>query len=432
MKKNTLVYVGLAADILHEGHINILNIAKKHGKVIVGLLTDEAIATYKPLPFLNYSQRETILKNLKMVHQVIPQNTLDYTYNLKKIKPDYVVHGNDWRQGVQEKIREKVIKVLKKWNGRLVEPQYTQNVSSTLIKKKILKSGITNEQRKLKLKRLINSKKLVRVIESHSGLSALITENLSFYKKDEFLEFDAVWSSSLTDSTLRAKPDNQAIDYSVRINGLNDILQATLKPIIFDGDNGGRLEHIGYLIKNLERIGVSAIVIEDKKGLKKNSLFNDQSSASQESISNFCKKIKRAKDSKVSEDFMIIARIESFILGKSLQDALNRAEEYSAAGADAILIHSKEKDPHEIFKFSKMFKKSRFFKPLIAIPSTYSKTYEKELTNNGYKVVIYANQLLRASYKSMYDTAKKILIHGRSFESEKNISSIHDLLSLIP
>ena len=325
-----------------------------------------------------------------------------------------------------------MIKVLKKWNGRLVEPQYTQNVSSTLIKKKILKSGITNEQRKLKLKRLINSKKLVRVIESHSGLSALITENLSFYKKDEFLEFDAVWSSSLTDSTLRAKPDNQAIDYSVRINGLNDILQATLKPIIFDGDNGGRLEHIGYLIKNLERIGVSAIVIEDKKGLKKNSLFNDQSSASQESISNFCKKIKRAKDSKVSEDFMIIARIESFILGKSLQDALNRAEEYSAAGADAILIHSKEKDPHEIFKFSKIFKKSRFFKPLIAIPSTYSKTYEKELTNNGYKVVIYANQLLRASYKSMYDTAKKILIHGRSFESEKNISSIHDLLSLIP
>jgi phosphoenolpyruvate phosphomutase / 2-hydroxyethylphosphonate cytidylyltransferase len=432
MKKNTLVYVGLAADILHEGHINILNIAKNHGKVIVGLLTDEAIATYKPLPFLNYSQRETILKNLKMVHQVIPQNTLDYTYNLKKIKPDYVVHGNDWRQGVQEKIREKVIKVLKKWNGRLVEPQYTQNVSSTLIKKKFLKSGITNEQRKLKLKRLINSKKLVRVIESHSGLSALITENLSFYKKDEFLEFDAVWSSSLTDSTLRAKPDNQAIDYSVRINGLNDILQATLKPIIFDGDNGGRLEHIGYLIKNLERIGVSAIVIEDKKGLKKNSLFNDQSSASQESISNFCKKIKRAKDSKVSEDFMIIARIESFILGKSLQDALNRAEEYSAAGADAILIHSKEKDPHEIFKFSKMFKKSRFFKPLIAIPSTYSKTYEKELTNNGYKVVIYANQLLRASYKSMYDTAKKILIHGRSFESEKNISSIRDLLSLIP
>jgi phosphoenolpyruvate mutase len=430
MKKNT-VYVGLSADILHEGHVNILNTAAKYGTVIVGLLTDEAIATYKPLPFLNYSQREMVLKNLKMVDRVIPQKTLDYIFNLEKIRPDYVVHGDDWRKGVQQKIREKVIKVLKKWGGKLIEPQYTKDISSTLIKKKILKSGITNEQRKSKLKRLINAKSIVRIIEAHSGLSALIVENLNFYKKNEFLEFDGIWSSSLTDSTLRGKPDNQSVDYSTRISGLNDILETSLKPIIFDADNGGRIEHLSYLVKNLERLGVSGIVIEDKKGLKKNSLFSDQKETRQEKILEFCKKIKKASESKISDDFLVIARIESLILGKSIKDALHRAEKYSAAGADAILIHSKEKVPKEIFQFAKLFKKSKFYKPMIAIPSTYSKTYEKELIKHDFKIVIYANHLLRASYKAMHDTAKKILIHQRAFEVEKNITSINEIISLI-
>jgi phosphoenolpyruvate phosphomutase len=372
-----------------------------------------------------------VLKNLKMVDRVIPQKTLDYIFNLEKIRPDYVVHGDDWRKGVQQKIREKVIKVLKKWGGKLIEPQYMKDISSTLIKKKIFKSGITNEQRKSKLKRLINAKSIVRIIEAHSGLSALIVENLNFYKKNEFLEFDGIWSSSLTDSTLRGKPDNQSVDYSTRISGLNDILETSLKPIIFDADNGGRIEHLSYLVKNLERLGVSGIVIEDKKGLKKNSLFSDQKETRQEKILEFCKKIKKASESKISDDFLVIARIESLILGKSIKDALHRAEKYSAAGADAILIHSKEKVPKEIFQFAKLFKKSKFYKPMIAIPSTYSKTYEKELIKHDFKIVIYANHLLRASYKAMHDTAKKILIHQRAFEVEKNITSINEIISLI-
>jgi phosphoenolpyruvate phosphomutase / 2-hydroxyethylphosphonate cytidylyltransferase len=426
-----IVYVGLSADILHEGHVNILNTAAKYGTVIVGLLTDEAIATYKPLPFLNYSQREMVLRNLKMVDKVIPQKTLDYIFNLEKIRPDYVVHGDDWKKGVQQKIREKVIKVLKKWGGKLIEPQYTKDISSTLIKKKILKSGITNEQRKSKLKRLINAKSIVRIIEAHSGLSALIVENLNFYKKNEFLEFDGIWSSSLTDSTLRAKPDNQSVDYSTRIDGLNDILQTSLKPIIFDADNGGRIEHLSYLVRNLERLGVSGIVMEDKRGLKKNSLFSDQKESQQENILEFCKKIKKASESKVSDDFLVIARIESLILGKSIKEALLRAEKYSAAGSDAILIHSKEKNPKEIFQFADLFIKSKFYKPMIAVPSTYSKTYEKELIKHKFKIVIYANHLLRASYKAMHDTAYKILYNKRSFESEKNITSIKNILKLI-
>jgi phosphoenolpyruvate phosphomutase len=431
MRKKT-AYVGIAGDILHEGHINILKTASKYGEVTVGLLTDKAIASYKRIPFLNYKNRELILKNLKFVNKVIPQNTLDYTENLNKIMPDFVVHGTDWKIGVQKKTRDKVIKTLRNWGGKLIEPNYTKNISSTTLKNNILKSGITSEQRKSKLKRLIDVKSIVRIIEAHSGMSALIVENLNFYKKNEFLEFDGMWSSSLTDSTLRGKPDNQSVDYSTRINGLNDILETSLKPIIFDADNGGRIEHLPYLVKNLERLGVSAIVIEDKKGLKKNSLFSNQKESQQENISEFCKKIKKAYESKISDDFLVIARIESLILGRSIKEALLRAEKYSAAGADAILIHSKEQSPQEIFQFANLFIKSKFYKPMIAIPSTYSRTYEKELIKHKFKIVIYANHLLRASYKAMYDTAYKILQNKRSFETERNITSIQDILKLIP
>ena len=429
MKK--IVYVPLAADILHEGHLNILRIASNYGKVIVGLLTDDAIIQYKSLPFFDYDQRFKIVSNLKLVDQVVPQDSWNYKLILNSIKPAFFVHGDDWKTGVQAKIRLEVIKELKKWNGKLIEPKYSKNISKINQKNKILHLGITPDQRKLQLKRLLKVKKFIRIMESHSALSSLIIENININKEKKLLQFDGIWSSSLTDSALRGKPDNQSVDYSQRINSLNDTIDTSLKPIIFDGDNGGRLEHLRYLVKNLEKIGVSALVLEDKKGLKINSLFQDQSKSSQDSIKEFSKKIKIAINSRISKDFMIIARIESLILGKSLKDAINRAEQYSKAGADAILIHSKKNHPKEIFNFAKIFKKSKFFKPMIAIPSTYSKTYEKELINNGFKIVIYANHLLRASYKAMYETAEKILINQRAFESEKKITSINSIISLI-
>jgi len=429
MKK--IVYVPLAADILHEGHLNILRIASNYGKVIVGLLTDDAIIQYKSLPFFDYDQRFKIVSNLKLVNQVVPQDSWNYKLILNSIKPAFFVHGDDWKTGVQAKIRLEVIKELKKWNGKLIEPKYSKNISKINQKNQILHLGITPDQRKLQLKRLLKVKKFIRIMESHSALSSLIIENIKINKEKKLLQFDGIWSSSLTDSALRGKPDNQSVDYSQRINSLNDTIDTSLKPIIFDGDNGGRLEHLRYLVKNLEKIGVSALVLEDKKGLKINSLFQDQSKSSQDSIKEFSKKIKIAINSRISKDFMIIARIESLILGKSLKDAINRAEQYSKAGADAILIHSKKNHPKEIFNFAKIFKKSKFFKPMIAIPSTYSKTYEKELVNNGFKIVIYANHLLRASYKAMYETAEKILINQRAFESEKKITSIKSIISLI-
>lgn len=429
--KKKIVYVGLAADIVHEGHINILKTASKLGYVIVGLLTDKAISSYKKLPYFDFNQRKIILENMKYVNEVIEQKTLDYAENLKMVKPNYVVHGDDWKAGIQKKTRERVIKTLKKWGGKLIEPKYTKNISSSLIKTQISNLGITPQNRLSKLRRLLNSKKIVRILETHNSLAGLIIENLSHINKSNLIEFDGMWSSSLTDSLTRGKPDNQSVDYSTRILGLNDIMDVTTKPLIFDADNGGRLEHMSYLVKTLERIGVSAMVIEDKIGEKQNSLFENQAKTKQDNISNFCKKLKKAKNSKISEDFFIVARIESFILGKGLRDALNRGEKYVNSGADAILIHSKEKNPTEIFSFSKAFRKIKPGIPLIAVPSTYSSVKENELIKNGFQIVIYANHMLRAAYPSMLNVGKNILKNGRSFEIEKKITPIKDIIRLI-
>ena len=366
--KNKLVYIAFSVDILHEGHINILKKAANYGKVMVGLLTDTAISSYKTLPHFSYNKRKLIIESVKYVSSVVPQETLDYSKNLNLYKPDYVVHGDDWKTGFQKSIRAKVIKTLKKWRGKLIEPKYTENISSQKIKKTIFATGTTPEIRKSKMKRLIMSKKIVRILETHSPIAGLILEKASYNSKNEISEFDGMWCSSLTDSILRGKPDNGSVEYSTRIDWINQIFEVTTKPMIFDGDNGGRIEHIRYTVNYLERIGVSAIIIEDKIGLKKNSLFKNQKGAKQDKIKDFSKKITAACKSKVSEDFMVIARIESFILGKNLSDAMKRAEAYSKAGADAILIHSKEKSPKQTLSLAKKLKKSKSYKPMVAVP----------------------------------------------------------------
>ena len=430
MKKKKIVYVGLSADILHEGHINILKIANSYGNVVVGLLTDEAIASYKKIPYLDFKQRKVVLENMRFVKKVIPQQTLDYVSNLNLIRPNYVVHGDDWRSGVQKKTRDRVIKALKKWSGKLIEPKYTKNISSTIIKNKISEALIP-ENRVGRLKRLINSKDIVKILESHNSLTGLIIENLTVNKKNKVNEFDGMWSSSLTDSATKGKPDNSSVDFSTRLSSLNNMMEVTSKLLVFDADNGGQLEHLPFLVRSLERLGASAIIMEDKIGLKKNSLFKNQSDTKQDKPLLFAKKIKQICKSRKNRDFMVIARIESFIVGKGLKDALMRAEIYSKAGADAILIHSKEKTPVEIFSFAREFRKSKNFIPLVSVPSTYSKVYEKELIKNGFKLVIYANQLLRAAYPAMKYTARKILEKNRAFEVEKKIIPIKEIINLI-
>lgn len=429
--KKKIVYVGLSADILHEAHINLLKFANKFGEVTVGLLTDKAIASYKRLPHLNYKQRYQIVKHIKFVKNVIPQETLDYTKNLNLLKPDFVVHGDDWKVGVQNETRAKVIKELKKWSGKLIEKPYAKNISSSQIKEEIRKLGTLPDVRSQKLKRLLDTKKIVRVLECHNPLTGLIVENLSISGIGFSKEFDCMWSSSLTDSVSRGMPDNQSVDYSTRIQGVNDIFNVTTKPLIFDIDNGGSIEHLPNVIKKLETAGVSAIILEDKIGLKKNSLFKNQKGSKQDTIKNFCKKIKKAKNSTMSENFLIISRIESFILGKPLSDALRRAIAYSKAGADCVMIHSNDDNPKKIFNFAKKFIKTKYYKPLVAVPSTYSKTKEQDLIDNGFKIVIYANQLLRSSYHAMMSTAKEILKNERAFESDKKISSVKEIIQLI-
>lgn len=422
----------MGADILHTGHLNIINKAKNYGKIIIGLFTDSAIAEYKSLPLINYSQRLEIMKNLKGIYKIVKQDTWDYSKNLYKIKPDYLIHGDDWKVGIQKKTRAKVISILKKWSGKLIEIPYTKEPQIKDNKKNVQNIFFNPENRVSRLSRLINSKDIVRFIECHNPLTGLMIEKLKINHKNQFREFDGIWSSSLTDSVSNGKPDNQSVELSTRISNLNNVIEVTSKPVLFDADNGGRPEHLSYTIRNLERLGVSAIAMEDKVGLKSNSLFKDQTKANQDSIKNFCNKIKIACSARRSKDFLIVARIESFILGRNIKDALKRAENYSKAGADLILIHSKINTPKEVFLFSKKFQKSKYYKPLVAVPSTYSSVTENQLIQNGFKIVIYANHLLRAAYPAMENAALNILKNTRSLETEKNIISIKKILNLIP
>jgi len=428
----TKVYVGISADLIHHGHLNIINEARKLGEVTLGLLTDEAIVSYKRLPLLTYEQRKVIMENIKGVSQIVPQETLDYLPNLKKLKPDYVVHGDDWKTGVQKETRQRVIDVLKEWGGELIEVPYTHGVSSTQLKGALHDIGITPEVRMKKLKRLLQVKPLVRAMEAHNGLTGLIVENVNVVKNDVMKEFDAIWISSLTDSLSKGKPDIEIVDSTSRISTINHILEVTTKPLIVDGDTGGLTEHFVFMVKTLERLGVSAIVIEDKVGLKKNSLFGTEVPQTQDSIGGFSNKISQGKKAQVTNDFMIIARIESLILKKGMWDALLRARAYIEAGADVIMIHSKEKDPKEILDFCKEYSKFDSKVPLVAVPSTYNQITEEELMNAGVNVVIYANHMIRSAYPNMVKTAESILLNERAYEAEEYCMPIKDILNLIP
>ena len=431
MKKKT-VYIALTADSIHHGHMRLIEKGRQLGDITIGLISDKAVAEYKRLPFLNFLQRKKILINLKGVKKVVSQNEWDYSNNVKKIKPDYLVHGDDWKVGYMSGIRKKVIKIMKSYGGKLIEIPYTKGISSAALIDNQNQISSTPDLRRGLLRRLLESKKIVRIIETHNPISAIIAENTYLEKKGKRLGFDGFWSSSLTDSTMMGKPDNESLDISMRLKGVDQIFDVTSKPLIFDGDTGGKIEHFESKIKTMERLGISSIIIEDKKGLKKNSLLSNTKSQIQEDIKIFSKKISTGKKAQLSSDFMIIARIESFILGKNLKDAIKRAHAYIDAGADGIMIHSKSNNPKEIFNFSKMFRKNYKDIPLISVPSSYNQVKEKQLYENGFNIVIYANHLLRAAYPAMKEVAKNILSNSRSKEVDKKLLSIKEILNLIP
>ena len=426
------VYVGMSADIIHPGHLNIIHEAQKLGYVTVGVLTDAAISSYKRLPYLNYEQRSLIVKNLKGVEEVIPQSTLDYVPNLELLRPDFVVHGDDWKEGVQKETRQRVIDTISKWGGKLIDVPYTKGISSTQLNSKLKEIGTTPEIRLKRLRRLIEAKSIVRICESHSGLTGLIIENTSVEVNGIRREFDGMWSSSLTDSTSKGKPDIEAVDLTTRLHDLNDALECTTKPIIFDGDTGGKIEHFVFTVRTLERLGISAVIIEDKIGLKKNSLFGTDAIQTQDTIDGFCNKIRAGKRAQITDDFMIIARIESFIAGKGQEDAMERALAYIEAGADGIMIHSKDKSGEDIRLFCKALRLANQSVPIVVVPTTYNHVTEEELSLWGANIVIYANHMLRSAYPAMLNTAKSILSHGRSYEANELCMPVKEILELIP
>ncbi len=432
MKKNKSVYIGLSADALHHGHMKLLEKGRQFGDITVGLFTDKAIATFKRLPYLNYDQRKKIILNFKGVKKVVPQNDHDYSINLKKIRPDIMIHGDDWKSGYQSKFRRNCIKVLKSYGGKLIEVPYTKGVTSSAFVEELNQIAITPDIRRSTIKRLIQTGQLVRIIETHNPLSAIIAETTHIDKGGIKFGFDGFWSSSLTDSTSLGKPDNESVTYSQRLSMVDNIFDVTSKPLIFDGDTGGQIEHLDAKIKSMERLGISAVIFEDKTGFKQNSLFKNTSNQKQEDKIKFSNKIKVAKKAQRSNDFMVISRIESFILGKSLSDAFNRAQAYIDAGTDGIMIHSKSNTPAEIFSFSKKFKKTYPNIPLICVPSTYNQVKEKDLINEGFNVVIYANHMLRAAYPAMRKVALQILKSSRSKEANKYLYPIKEILTLIP
>jgi phosphoenolpyruvate mutase len=404
-RKKKLVYIPMAADILHPGHLNIITEGQKLGEVVIGLLTDEAIASYKRVPYMKYEQRLQVVNNVKGVNRVVPQTTLDY----------------------------RPIAVIAEWGGKLIEPEYTKDVSSTNIILDLKSGGISPVTRLVQLEKLLAAKKTIKALEAHNGLSALIVENTVIKNSSGKTEqFDALWISSLTDSIAKGKPDIELIDRTSRIATINEILEVTTKPLIVDGDTGGHTEHFIHTVRTLERLGVSAIVIEDKNGLKRNSLHNDHKQHQQEDIDIFASKIKAGINARIHDQFMIIARIESLIIGKTQTDALKRAEAYINAGASAIMIHSKETDGKDIKAFCEAYNKFENRKPLMLVPTSYNDVYEKELVDWGANIIVYANHLLRAAAPAMEQAAKVILENGRASEVEAICTTIDDFLKMIP
>ena len=433
MASVSTVYVSLIADLLHAGHIRVLESAAEYGEVTVGLLTSSAVAELGDVAYLKYEQRRSVISNLSLVSAVVPQETASYRQNLIKLKPDYIVHGDDWADCAQQKkYREEVIDVLDGWGGKLVEIPYSSDISDRNIKSQLMKLGVTTVNRLQRLRYLIREKPIVRILEAHNAISALIAENMKVERHGETVSFDGFWSSSLTDSTAKGKPDIEAIDMTSRITAVNDIFEVTTKPMIFDADTGGKAEHFEFTVRSLERTGVSAVVIEDKTGLKKNSLFGNEVKQTQESIENFCHKIQHGKQAQVSDDFMIIARIESLILEAGMDDALERAGAYIKAGADGIMIHSRHKDPSEIIEFMQKFRSADQLTPVIIVPTSFNSVTVEEFIDLGVNVVISANHMLRAAYPAMLKVAESILANGRSFEAEPDCMSIKEILEIIP
>lgn len=428
MKK---VYTCFCTDVIHEGHLNILREANKYGEVTVGILSDTAMIRYNRFPTITIEERKKIVEDTGLVHSVIIQNEIMYNQVIAELKPDYVVHGDNWCKGPENAIRQNVIDNLNKYGGELIEIGYTYNENVKKVDDNIKEKLAMPEYRRKRLRQLLKLRPVVKTIEVHSGITGLIAEKTVVEHNGEFDQFDAMWLSSLCDSTAKGKPDIELVDMSSRMRTIDDVMEVTTKPIILDGDTGGLVEHFVYNVRTLERMGVSAVIIEDKTGLKKNSLFGTEVEQTQDTIENFCNKIRVGKNAQRTEEFMIIARIESLILEKGQEDALKRAFAYVDAGADGIMIHSRKKLPDEIFAFCDAFRKENKHTPIVVVPTSFNSVTESELAQHGVNIVIYANQLTRSAFPAMQSTAMEILKNHRALEVDSKLMPFKEIITLI-
>lgn len=432
MVNNRKVYMCFSTEFIHSGHIAIIKRARRLGKLIIGVLSDEAVASFRRFPLMPFEERKALISNIAGVEAVIEQKTLSYAENLRALKPDYVVHGDDWVNGFQKPIRQEVIEILNEYGGQLVEYPYSADPKFKELDKRNRAELAMPDMRRGRLKKLLNMKGLVTAIEAHSGITGLIAEKTTVLQDGKTYQFDAMWISSLCDSTAKGKPDIELVDMTSRFRTIDDIMEVTTKPIIFDGDTGGLTEHFIYTVRSLERMGVSMIIIEDKTGLKKNSLFGTEVKQTQDTIENFCAKISAGKAAQKTRDFMICARIESLILEQGMEDALTRAFAYVKAGADAIMIHSRKKDPSEIFEFVSKFREKDKATYIVVVPTSFNSVTEDEFRQIGVNVVIYANQLTRSGFPAMQNAARTILEHHRAKECDDICMSIKEIITLIP
>ena len=426
------VYMCFSTDMIHCGHISIIKKASKLGKLTIGVLSDEAVASYKRFPILPAEHRKSIIGNISGVHKVVDQDTLSYEENIRKYRPMYLVHGDDWKEGFQRPVREEAIKALNEYGGKLVEFSYSIDEQCKSLEEQAKSHLSIPDIRRGRLRKLLGMKPLVTIIEAHSGITGLIAEKTTVYKEGKAYQFDGMWVSSLCDSTAKGKPDIELVDMSSRLRTIDDIMEVTTKPIILDGDTGGQIEHFVYNVRTLERMGVSAVIIEDKTGLKKNSLFGCDVAQTQDTIKNFSAKIFAGKKAQKTKEFMIIARIESLILEQGMDDALNRAFAYVKAGADGVMIHSRKKDPAEIFEFVEKFRVENKSTPIVVVPTSFNSVTEDEFAKRGVNIVIYANQLTRSGFPAMKNVAETILLNRRAKEADDMCMSIKEILTLIP
>lgn len=425
------VYACFTTDVIHEGHLNIIHKAKEYGKVIVGVLSDEAMVKFDRFPTICYDERIALVQAIPEVDQVVKQEDVMYDQVVSELRPDYVIHGDNWLQGPTRAIRDNVERLLSSYGGKIIDIPYTYNENVKHTDDKIREKLAMPEFRRKRLRQLLKMRSVVKAIEVHSGITGLIAEKTVVEHEGKLDQFDAMWISSLCDSTAKGKPDIELVDMTSRFRTIEDITEVTTKPIIFDGDTGGLIEHFVYTIRSLERMGVSAIIIEDKTGLKKNSLFGTEVAQTQDSIEHFSEKIRAGKKVQLTDDFMIIARIESLILEQGMEDALNRAQAFVEAGADGIMIHSRKKDPDEILEFCDKFREKNKATPIVVVPSSFNTITEEELSDHGVNIVIYANQLTRSAFPAMEKTAKDILRYHRAKEVDEKLMPIKDIISLI-